>query len=49
MGLLVWSGIASADTLEIGPMNLKFPALPQLAALKQALAQPENFKFINGP
>jgi len=35
--------------LEIGPMDLKFPALPQLAALKQALALSGNPKSISGP
>jgi hypothetical protein len=30
-------------------MVLSFSALPQLATLKQALAQPENDKTISGP
>ena len=49
MQVFAWCEIAPLDYLEIGPMGLKFSALPQLAALRQALAQPENFKPISGP
>jgi len=46
---LLWSVIAPALGLEIGPVDLEFPALPQLTSFKQALALSGNSKSISGP